>query len=48
MSYYTHDKSYQLKLNNMNYHINCHTGFSTNFGSKFSVPSIILVRIIKE
>ena len=33
MSDNTHEKSYQLKLNDMNCHVNCHTRFGVSFGT---------------
>ena len=41
MSGNTRGKPYQLKLNNMNYHVNCHVEFSVNFDTQFGVPHII-------
>ena len=35
----THDKSCQLKLNNIDCHVNCHSGFDAQIG----VPSIIVI-----
>ena len=38
----THDKPCQLKLNDMDCHINCHMRFGASFGTQFGGPSIIL------
>ena len=38
----THDKSCQLKLNN----INCHVIYHMGFGAQVSIPSIIVYQII--
>ena len=39
----THNKSYQLKVNYMNFHINCHTGdlMQVLIHNLNSVPSVI-------
>ena len=37
----THGNPCQLKLNDMDYHVNCHAGFGASFGTQFGVPNII-------
>ena len=37
----TRGKSYELKLNDMDYHINYHVKFDAQLGTQISVPSII-------
>ena len=41
-------KSYQLKLNNMNYHVYCYMEFGANFSTYFGVLSIIFYFFISQ
>ena len=36
----THGKSYQLKLNDINYYVNCYVGFGTQGGAQIGIVSI--------
>ena len=46
MSGNIYDKSYQLKLNNINCHVYRHIGLSASFDAQFDVLSIILLVFI--
>ena len=41
MSDNTHNKSYQLKLNDINYYVYCHMRFDANFNTLFVILNII-------
>ena len=44
----THDKLCKLKLNDMDYHVNCHVRFGTQVSAQIGVPRIIVLEISNQ